>query len=395
VPAKASLTERTGATQKASGGVAPVQTAHVPSVFVVIPAHNEVGALPGVLDELSDILSRVSRRHLILVVDDGSTDGTPQLLRQLATEKPSIAALELVRRTGKSTAVQAGLDRIPDWADIVVLMDGDGQDDPNDLPMLIAPLVDGEADMSLGWRRKRAENLVRTVPSRVANKMLASATGVPIHDFNSGLKVLRADVARTLQLRGDMHRFIPALGALAGARIVEFPVIQRPRETGRSKYGLGRTGKVFLDMIGLYFILRFADRPIRLFGTIGVWFLVIGLVILAYLGIDRIFFNVPVLSRPFFLVSIFLLLCGVIVIMNGLTAELLAQSIFRRDKQTRGYTARSLWGEPLDGSEAEEAPAARKPAAVTRTAPKTTTAAKASAPRTAAATKTASASKSR
>lgn len=237
-------------------------------------------------------------------------------------------------------------------------MDGDGQDDPHDLGEMFAPPLSGTADMVLGWRQHRAEKVWRVIPSRIANTMLASATRVPVHDFRSPLKAMRADLARSLQLRGDMHRFIPALGALSGAHMVEHSVVQRKRETGRSKYGFSRTGKVFLDMIGLYFILRYADRPIRLFGTIGLWFIGIGigigLAIMLYLEIDRIWFGVPVLSRPFFLISIFFPLSSIIVIMNGLTAELLSQSIFRRDRAARSYTARNQWG-PIEDIADDEA----------------------------------------
>jgi glycosyltransferase involved in cell wall biosynthesis len=332
----------------------PPSSPWLPAVFVIIPVLNEVGAVRDVLIELNAILAPISSRRRILMVDDGSNDGTPELLREVGKELPSVETLELARRTGKSTAMQAGLDRIPDWADIVIQMDGDGQDDPHDIPAMITPVIAGEADMVTGWRQSRAENVLRTVPSKAANRMIAAATHVPIHDFGSPLKVMRADLARTLQLRGDMHRFIPALGALAGARLLEFPVTQRKRVTGRSKYGLSRTGKVFLDIIGLYFILNFADRPIRLFGTVGLWFLGIGLVILAYLGVDRIFFHVSVTSRPIFLISVFLMLVGIIVVMNGLVAELLSQSIFRRGATSRSYIAKGEWGLPLESVSDED-----------------------------------------
>ena len=344
-PARKTTAAATAAVPAAQPAAA---TPWLPAVFVSIPVLNEVGAIKDVLVELDGILAPISSQRRILMVDDGSNDGTPELLRELSKELPSVVTLELARRTGKSTAMQAGMDRIPEWADVVIQMDGDGQDDPHDIPAMITPIIEGRADMVTGWRQSRAENLLRTIPSKAANKMIAAATKVPIHDFGSPLKVMRADLARTLQLRGDMHRFIPALGALAGARLLEQPVVQRKRETGRSKYGLGRTGKVFLDIIGLYFILNFADRPIRLFGTVGLWFLGIGIVLLAYLGIDRIFFDVSVTSRPFFLISVFFLLAGVIVIMNGLVAELLSQSIFRRGAHGRSYIAKGEWGKPLD-----------------------------------------------
>lgn len=326
----------------------------LPSIFVAIPVLNEVGAIKGVLIELVGILAPISARLRILVVDDGSSDGTPDLLRGLKKELPVLETLELVRRTGQSIATQAALDRIPDWADVVVQMDGDGQDDPNDIPAMLRPILEGTADMVTGWRQKRAESFLRTLASRTANKIIASATRVHIHDFGSPLKVMRADLARTLSLRGDMHRFVPALGSLAGARLQEYPVVQRKRESGRSKYGLGRTGKVILDIIGLYFILNFAERPIRLFGTVGIWFLIIGLGILAYLGIDRIFFNVSVTTRPIFLISVFFLLTAVIVIMNGLVAELLSQSIFRRGVTARSYIAKGEWGTPLSSDRDED-----------------------------------------
>ncbi len=311
-----------------------------PTAIAIIPVHNEVGAITDVIAELTGVLVGLTSRFEILIVDDGSTDGSPNLLRQLAEAQANLSVLELVRRTGKSTAVQAGLDRIPKWADFVVLLDGDGQDDPTDLPKFFEPILAGDSDMVIGWRRSRAENAVRTVPSRVANRMLAGVTGMAIHDFGSPLKVMRADIAEGLHLRGDMHRFIPALGALAGARVSEVPVLQRRRTTGRSKYGLGRTGKVLLDMMGLYFIQRFADRPIRLFGTIGLWLGAAGAGLMIYLGIERIFFGQPMTTRPFFLISIFLLLSAVIVITNGLTAELLSQSLLRHESRARAYTLR-------------------------------------------------------
>ena len=316
-------------------------TTKKPAVFVVIPAYNESGAIEKLASEICSKLRPISSRFAVLFVDDGSKDDSTTALKRAATSNSEVSGIRLARNSGQTTAIQAGLDHIPDWAEIVVTMDSDGQDDPAYLEALFAPLMSGDAEMAIGWRVERAEKNGRVWLSRAANRMLSRATKVDVHDFGSPMKAMDANLARSLELRGDMHRFIPAMAALNGASVVEVEVTQRKRETGVSKYGAGRVLKVFLDMFALAFALRFAQRPFRLFGIIGLTIWLLGAVLIGLMVFEKIAYGTPMLARPYFAISVTALLSGLIVMMNGLLADLLSRSIYRGTKATRSYFIRS------------------------------------------------------
>ncbi len=241
-----------------TGGAGPVD------LSLVVPILNEVENLPPLIASIRRALDAPGFSYEVVFVDDGSTDGSRRVLRAFAAEDPRIRVLELRRNFGQTAAMAAGFDHCR--GRFVVTMDGDLQNDPADIPRMLSVLEHG-ADVVCGWRRDRRDRAVtRRLPSWIANRLIASISGVAIHDTGCTLKAYRAWVVRKLHLYSDMHRFIPALAAGAGARIVEIPVRHHPRRYGRSKYGFGRIFRVLTDLLVLRLIVRFAAHPVRYFG---------------------------------------------------------------------------------------------------------------------------------
>jgi glycosyltransferase involved in cell wall biosynthesis len=234
---------------------------------VIIPVYNEAGSIGSLLADLEEQLDRVPREAEIVVVDDGSDDGTPHELEAWRLRSRRLRVLRLRRNFGQTSAMAAGFHAAR--GDVFITMDGDGQNDPGDIPGLLAELDRG-CDVVSGWRRDRADSFFsRTLPSVIANRILAEITGVPLHDFGCTLKAYRAAFIRRLNLYSDMHRFIPGLAAAVGARVEEQPVHHRPRRAGSSKYGIGRTYKLLTDFVVLRILVRFADRPLHYFGLLS------------------------------------------------------------------------------------------------------------------------------
>jgi len=230
----------------------------------------------------------------------------------------------LRRNFGQTAAFSAGFDR--SRGDVVVTSDGDLQNDPADIPALVAKLLAEDLDMVCGWRRKRRDPLSKRVPSFFANRLISWATGVKLHDYGCSLKAMRGEVARGIRLYGEMHRFIPAVASWMGVSLAEVPVNHRPRTRGRSKYGLGRTVRVLLDLFTVRFLHSYGTRPAHLFGLVGLAFGGLGSAVLAYLAVLKVFFDEAIGGRPLLLLGALLFLTGVILVSFGLMGELLVRT---------------------------------------------------------------------
>jgi glycosyltransferase involved in cell wall biosynthesis len=294
-----------------------------PRISVVIPIYNEAENLADLHRELSASLVSMGEPYEILLVDDGSQDSTLERLVALEAADPRVRVLRLRRNFGQTAAFSAGFDHAR--GEVVVTSDGDLQNDPADIPRLVAKLDEGY-DMVCGWRRHRRDPLSKRVPSWFANRIISTATGVRLHDYGCSLKAIRAEVVKGLRLYGEMHRFIPAVASWMGVRLAEVPVNHRPRTRGQSKYGLGRTLRVLIDLFTVKFLLAYGTRPAHLFGLMGLASGGAGFSILAYLAYIRLFEDTAIAGRPLLLLGALLFLTGVILVSFGLVAELLVRT---------------------------------------------------------------------
>lgn len=292
---------------------------------VIIPALNERDALPGLIDEISDAVKDLGYEWDILVVDDGSTDDTTAVVESLAADNPRINGVRLRRNFGKSEALAIGF-ALTD-AELVVTIDGDGQDDPADIPRLIEAL--DVTDLVSGWKRDRQDPLSRRLASKWFNWTTARATGVRLHDMNCGLKAYRGECARSLEVYGEFHRFLPALAVQQGWRVSELPVNHRARQHGRSRFGLERYLRGALDLVTVMFIGRYQDRPLHFFGGLGLGLTVAGVVIGMYLTVLKILGH-AIGERPLLFLGILLIVVGVQLLSLGLLGQMLV--ILRRDE---------------------------------------------------------------
>ena len=257
-------------------------------------------------------------------MDDGSTDGSFARLVALVPRQPRLRVVRLVRNFGQTAALAAGLEHAR--APVVITIDADGQNDPADIPRLLDALGEG-VDVVNGWRTPRRDKwLTRRLPSQVANRLISLVTGTSLHDHGCTLRAMRASVAKDLRLYGEMHRFIPALAADLGARVVELPVRHRPRTVGQSKYGLSRTVRVILDLLTVKFLSGYSTRPIQLFGLVGLVCGTLGLAMTAVLGFQRIFLGMRLADRPIVLLAILLVVVGVQFVSLGLLGEMMVRT---------------------------------------------------------------------
>lgn len=294
--------------------------AGVPDLSVVIPVYNEAGNLTELHRELTETLSAWGRPYEILLVDDGSTDGTFEAAARLQKSDPRVRVIRFRRNFGQTAAFAAGFAHAR--GTYIATADGDLQNDPRDIPAMIARAEQGY-DIVCGWRRTRKDPFVtRRLPSMMANKLISVATGVRLNDYGCSLKIFRSEVVKSLRLYGEMHRFLPAIASEMGVRIDEVEVNHRARTRGRSKYGLGRTLRVLLDLITVKFLLSYSTRPLQMFGMIGLGVGALGGVILAYLAYIRLFTPQGIGDRPLLLLGVLLAFTGVQFITIGLLAEL-------------------------------------------------------------------------
>lgn len=291
---------------------------------VVVPIYNEAENLRPLCQRIHEALASTNWMYEVVIVDDGSTDGSAQILTLLHAKDPRLKVLRFRRNFGQTAALAAGFAYA--HGRVIVSLDGDLQNDPLDIPRLVAKLDEGY-DLVNGWRINRRDPFLhRRLPSRIANWLISLTTRVKLHDYGCTLKAFRSEVAKELKLYGEMHRFIPALAGDLGARIVEMPVAHHPRQRGRSKYGLTRTLWVILDLLTVKFLSSYATRPSHLFGLCGLVATMLGGAISLILGIQKVFFGVKLANRPLLLFSVLLVVIGVQFVTFGLIGEMLART---------------------------------------------------------------------
>jgi glycosyltransferase involved in cell wall biosynthesis len=294
-------------------------------VSVVIPVYNEEANVAELVERVGAAMRRAGKTFELICVDDGSRDASAAKLEALAAARPWLKPLYLIRNYGQSAALQAGFDAAQ--GEVIVTLDGDLQNDPEDLPELLKMLDERpEIDVISGWRKDRQDRTVsRKLPSRVANSVISRVTGVKLHDYGCALKLYRADVIRGLRLYGELHRFIPALAAEVGAKIVEVPVRHHARTRGESKYGIDRTFRVLLDLLWIKFLMRFLHRPLQAFGGVGLALGLAGFLVLAWLTAEKLVLGRDIGGRPLLFLGVLLALIGVQLVATGLIGELLTR----------------------------------------------------------------------
>jgi glycosyltransferase involved in cell wall biosynthesis len=287
---------------------------------VVVPVYNEERSVELLYDEVASALDPLERAWEVVFVDDGSGDGSLAALTRLHARTPNVRVVRLRRNFGKAAALAAGFGQA--GGDVIVTIDADGQDDPAEIPRLIAKLDEG-FDLVSGWKTKRRDPLTRRIPSRVFNIVTGRLSGLRLHDLNCGLKAYRADVVRGMPIYGELHRFIPVLAHYRGYRVAELPVNHRPREHGRSRYGMERYVRGFLDLLTVTFMGRYRHRPLHLFGGLGLLLGALGTVILAYLTVLKLT-GEAIGHRPLLTLGVLLVVVGVQLLSLGLVSELIA-----------------------------------------------------------------------
>ena len=294
-------------------------------ISVVIPVFNEVEALPELHQALTDALDRISQSAEIVFVDDGSSDGSAAVLDGLAHADARTQVLHLRRNYGQTAALMAAFQH--STGDVIIPMDGDGQNDPGDIPRLLDKLSEG-FDVVSGWRTPREDRFSRRLPSVVANRLTSALLGVPLHDYGCTMKAYRREVIEDIRLYGEMHRFIPIYAAWEGASVTELPVSHHARQHGKSKYGLGRISRVFLDLVIMYFIDRAFDRPMQFFGKLGLAFWVLAGLTFVWAVVLKFGYEVSLIQTPLPLLAATIGLSGVLFILLGLIAEVQARIYF-------------------------------------------------------------------
>jgi len=297
---------------------------------VVIPIFNEEENITPLYRELKTVLEGMRAKYEVIFVDDGSDDGSNKVLQKLAKDDKGIKVIQFRKNFGQTAALAAGVEHAR--GEIIVTMDGDGQNDPRDIPRLLEKLEQGY-DVASGWRKNRKDPLLnKKFPSALANKLISWLTRVKLHDYGCTLKAYRRDILKDVRLYGEMHRFIPAYASWVGARITEMEVAHYPRRHGRSKYGLSRTTSIILDLMTFLFLQRYSTKPIRLFGGAGITLLGLGIVTGLFVLYRRIIWG-GVWISPMILISFFFITMGVMFILLGLIAEIIIRTYHESQKK--------------------------------------------------------------
>jgi glycosyltransferase involved in cell wall biosynthesis len=320
---------------------------------VVIPVFNEEESLPELVTELCTVLDRTGLHYEIVCIDDGSSDRSFEVLTRISAEQPRVLVGRFRRNFGQTAAIQAGIDAAR--GRVVAMLDADLQNDPNDIPVMLERLEQGY-DLVVGWRADRKDRFInRRLPSMIANWLISTTTHVRLHDYGCTLKLMRAEVAKSIRLYGELHRFIPVLAALVGAHMCELPVNHRARRFGRSKYGIGRTTRVLLDLATVLFLQSYLARPMQVFGFGGLLFAVSGFCISAWLAVEKLAFGAQIGNRPLLTLGVMLILVGVQLLSLGLVADVLGRTYheaqgkppyYVRDWVRRGATLPAVVREP-------------------------------------------------
>lgn len=302
----------------------PLDAPSRPDVSVVVPIYNEVESLPRLLSAIEQTLNETTLVYEIICVDDGSTDGSTLLLKDLAPQHPRLRAILLRRNYGQTPAMAAGFNSAT--GKTIVTLDGDLQNDPADIPLLIAKLDEGY-DLVNGWRKNRQDAaLTRLLPSKIANWLIGRITGVKVHDYGCSLKAYRAELVADMNLYGELHRFLPALAFIEGAKITEMPVRHHARQFGRSKYGLGRTFRVVLDLMTIFFMKKFLTRPMHVFGFLGLVCMILGFFVGSYLTILKLGLGQQIGDRPLLILVAILISTGVQFFSLGILGEMVMRT---------------------------------------------------------------------
>jgi glycosyltransferase involved in cell wall biosynthesis len=305
----------------------------ITSLSIVIPVYNEEESLPLLYENLVSTLATIDYDYEIIYVDDGSNDTSFALLQQLAQQDTQVKVIKFTRNYGQTAALAAGIDHAQKEA--VIFLDADLQNDPSDIPMMLAKLNEGY-DVVSGWRKQRQDQwLTRVLPSQMANWIISKVTKVYLHDYGCTLKIYRREVLQGYRLYGEMHRFLPAYAAQVGARIVEVPVKHHPRRHGQSKYGLERTVKVILDLFTVKFLNSYAQKPIHVFGGVGIALVFVSCLLVFYLLLEKTFWGTSLIRNPLLLMSVMFMIIGVQSIFMGLLGELVVRTYYEsQDKPT-------------------------------------------------------------
>ena len=308
---------------------------------VVVPVYNEANSIPTLVQAIADALEPTQLSYEIICVDDGSVDGSTEILTEIAKQRSDLKGLILRRNYGQTPAMAAGFESA--MGKVIVTLDGDLQNDPADIPLLLAKLDEGY-DLVSGWRKKRQDAaLTRLLPSKIANRLIGKVTGVKIHDYGCSLKAYRAELVADMNLYGELHRFLPALAFIEGAKIAEIPVRHHARRFGKSKYGLGRTIRVLMDLFTIFFMKKFLTRPMHVFGLWGMVSFVLGIGIGLYLTLIKFVFQANIGDRPLLILSVLLVLTGIQLFCFGLVSELLMRT-YHESQRKPIYRIRNIVG---------------------------------------------------
>jgi glycosyltransferase involved in cell wall biosynthesis len=312
---------------------------------VVIPVRNEAASLVELHREITDTLTRWGRSYEIILIDDGSTDNSFELLARVQAMDPRVRVIRFRRNFGQTAAFAAGFDYAR--GRLIATSDGDLQNDPADIPAMV-DRIDQGSDIVCGWRKDRKDAFIsRRLPSTLANGIISLVTGVHLHDYGCSLKVFRAEIVKGMRLYGEMHRFLPAIASEQTSSIVEMPVNHRPRRYGRSKYGIGRTTRVMLDLLTVKFLLSYSTRPLQFFGLIGGAVGIVGAAISGWLAYQRLIGAESLSNRPLLLLGILLIVTGVQLVTIGLVAEIQART-YHESQGKPTYVIREVRQTPID-----------------------------------------------
>ena len=307
---------------------------------IVIPIHNEEHSILPLYDRLAAVLEPLKRPYEILFVDDASTDRSFELLANLVETDGHLKVIRLRRNFGQTAALSAGFHEAK--GDIIIAMDGDLQHAPEDIPALLGKVDEGY-DIASGWRQHRVDNaIMRKIPSRVANWLMAKASGVDLRDFGTTFKAYRAEVLKDVNLYGELHRFIPALASFYGARIAEVPIRNTARTTGGSHYGIGRTFRVLFDILTIKFLLKYFTRPMHFFGLLGLAGTTLGGSIMIWMGVEKLIGHDIIAEHgPLMILGGLLLLAGLMMFSTGLMGEIMMRTYFE-SQDRRIYAVREI-----------------------------------------------------
>jgi glycosyltransferase involved in cell wall biosynthesis len=292
-------------------------------ISIVIPLYNEVESLNELYQQINEVVKANKYNYEIIFVDDGSDDGSLDVLKKLRQKDKNVKIISFRRNYGKSAALAVGFEHAK--GDVVITMDADLQDDPHEIPNLLKKLNEGY-DLVSGWKKKRYDPITKTIPSKIFNFTVSTLTGIKIHDFNCGLKAYRKSVTQDIKVYGELHRYLPVLAHWAGYKIGEVIVQHHPRKYGKTKFGISRFLKGFLDLLTVLFTTRYFKRPLHLFGTVGLLVFLLGFGITLYLSLLKIIEGIALSNRPLFILGIMLTIVGVQFISIGLLGEMITRA---------------------------------------------------------------------